>query len=198
MGFFSKIVDSLKNASRSRFELNKETNSVQLLLDTKDENYFTLEFDTMEVDSLYDPSIQTAYNITGTSKTLGRLHIESIRLKPLHHWNCSAGSAYEEFLKLQFNKDQIQYIDSYDNKFIKFTKYQKDFENEIGLIWFSLNYIEVFILDPKGKLFNDLLEIYNINNQELFIKDTESEIDLKIQGSLTQKNLIDNYFSKGD
>jgi len=198
MGFFSNIVNSVKQATRSRFELDKNTNTIQLLLDTKDENYFSLEFETMNVENLYDPSIQNAYKIIGSNDTLGTLYLETIRLQHNHEWNCSGGSAFDRFIKEQFKSSELKYIDSFDSDFAKFTKYQLDCENELGGIWFSLNQFEVFIIDPKGKLFNDILEIYNVKNKNLFIKDTRNELTLEIQSSLTETNIREDYFSKED
>lgn len=196
MGFLSKFISSIKQATRSRFELNKDRKTLQLLLDTKNEDYFTLEFNEMNVENLYDSSIQSANKIISSNEKLGNLYIETIRLKPKHTWNVSAGSAFDRFIKEQFKSNELTYIDSFDSDFTKLTKYQLNFENELGVIWFNLNYIDIFILDSKGKLFNDLIEIYNINNKNLIIKDIQSEISLQIQGSLTQTNIKEDYFCK--
>ena len=196
MGFFSNIINTVKKSTRSRFNLNKESNTIQLLLDTKDENYFSLEFETMNVENLYDPSVQNGQKIIGSNENLGTLYLEAIQLRHDHDWNCSAGSAFDRFVKEQFKNSELKYIDSFDSDFVKFTKYQVNFENEFGVIWFSLNQFEVFIIDLKGKLFNDLLEIYNVKNKELFIKDTRNKLPLEIENSLTATNIREDYFSK--
>jgi len=198
MGFFSNIINSVKQATRSRFELNKDSNTLQLLLNSKDENYFTLEFDSMSVENLYDPSIQNAYKIIGSNKSLGALYIESIQLKHDQEWNVSGGSAFEEFFKEQFKNSELKFIDSSETDFTKFSKYQINYENEVGVIWINLNNIDVFIIDTKGALFNDLLEIYSIKNKELFIQDTNTKLPLEIQNSLTAINIREDFFSKED
>lgn len=198
MGFFGNIIDSIKNSTRSRFRLDKEINTIELLLNTKDENYFTLQFTTMELNNLYDTSVLNAYQIKGINESLGTLYIETIQLKPLHDWNCSGGSAFDMFIKEQFQKEQLQFIDSADSEFAKFSKYQIDYQNEIGLLWFNLNNIDVFIIDTRGKLFNDVLKIYHIKNKDLYIKDTSNEVSLQLKSSLTATNLRENYFAKKD
>lgn len=198
MGFFGKLFDSMKQAVRNRLELDKNNNTIQLLLDTKDENYFTLRFDTLQVENLYDPSVQKAYKLLGEHQNLGTLYIETIELQFDQDWNCSPGSAFSQFVNEQFKKDQLKYIDSIDTDFTKFSKYQLNYENEIGVIWINLNKIDIFIIDLKGKLFNDLLEIYTIKNQELFISDIDKQIPLQINNSLTSTNMRENYFSKKD
>jgi hypothetical protein len=195
MGFFNTIIQTLKKSSRSRFELDTKHNTLSLLLNTEDENYFTLEFDTMDQKKLYDPAILNGYQISGSNKSLGTLYIESIRLQHNKQWNCSAGSAFDRFVKELFQKEQLNYIDSYSGDFIKLTKYELNYENELGVIWFCLNQFEVFFIDPKGQLFNDLFAIYNLKNKNLLIKDTTTEIPLDIHTSLTQTNLRENYFS---
>jgi hypothetical protein len=195
MGFFSNVLNTIKKSSRSRFDLNKDTNTLQLLLDTADENYFTLEFDTMKIEQLFDPSTQEAKKIIATHKSLGTIYIESIRLQHNKQWNCSAGSAFDIFIKEQFQKEKINYIDSYSGNFFKLTKYELNYENEFAAIWFCLNQFEVFIIDPKGQLSNDLFAIYDLKNKNLLIKDITTEISLDINTSLTQTNLRENYFS---
>jgi hypothetical protein len=196
MGFFSNIINTVKQSTRSRFDLHKETNTVQLLLNTKDEEYFTLEFSSMDVESLYDPSVQNGYKILGTNESLGILYIEAIKLRYDQKWNVSAGSAFDRFIKEQFKNSELRYLDSFSGHFVKLSKYQLNFENEFGVIWFSLNTYEVFIIDPKGKIFNDLIEIYTIKNKNLIIKDTENELVLNIPNSLTSTNIREHYFSK--
>ena len=196
MGFFSNIVNSIKKSTRSRFNLNKNTNTIELLLDSKDENYFTLEFETMNVENLYDPSVQKASKIIASNEKLGTLYIETIRLQDRHIWDVSPGSGFSRFIQDQFKASELKYIDSFDSDFAKFTKYQLDYEKEFGVIWFNLNSIDVFIIDCKGKLFNDLLEIYNVKNKLLIIEDTTTEIPLAIDGSLTQMNIREHFISK--
>jgi hypothetical protein len=195
MGFFSNIINSVKQATRSRFELNKTTNTLQLLLNSKDENYFTLEFDTMDTQRLNDPSTLNAYKIVGTNNTLGNLYIEAIRLQHNCKWNVAPGSGFNRFLQEQFKKEELRYIESSQTDFAKFSKYQINYEDEIGVIWLSLNQYEVFIIDPKGKLFNDLVKIYALKNPNLTIEDTTKELPLDISSSLTATNLRENYFS---
>jgi len=198
MGFFSNIINSVKQATRSRFELNKNTNSIQLLLNSKDESYFTLEFDSMSVENLNDPSVLKAYKVLGSNESLGALYIESIQLRHDQEWNVGGGSAFEEFFKEQFKNSELKFIDSSETDFTKFSKYQINYENEIGVIWINLNNIDVFIIDTKGALFNDLLEIYSIKNKELFIQDTNTKLPLEIQNSLTAINIREDFFSKED
>ncbi len=150
----------------------------------------------MDVENLYDPSVQNGHKIVGVNENLGTLYIEAIRLRHDQQWNCSAGSAFDSFIKEQFKNSELQYIDSFEDDFAKFTKYKLDYENEFGMIWFSLNQYEVFIIDSKGKLFNDLLEIYDVKNKDFPIKDMTSELPLNISGSLTATNIKEDYFSK--
>lgn len=195
MGFLNNIVNTFKKASRKRVELDKDTNTLQLLLDTEDEEYFTLSFDSVKVQTLYDPSVQEAYSIDGENSSLGLLYIEVIRLRPQHEWRVSAGSAFDLLIKQTFKASELRFVDSYEKDFFKLSKYQIDSEFEIGAIWFSLNNYEVFILDTKGQLFNDLLEIYKVKNKDMLITSLEA-YEVRVDKSITSSNLIENYFGK--
>jgi len=197
MGFLNSIFNKIKSATRERFVLNKETNSIQILLDSSHEQYFTLTFDTMNIKTPHDPNIFRSTVIDANNADLGELYIEVIELDYQHDWNGSAGSCFDIFIKQEFSSSKFEFIKSFDDDFAKFTKYLVDDKYEVGLIWFSLNKEDVFIFDTKGKLFNDLLKIYDMKNSLYFIDKLES-VNMKPKSSLTQTNLIGDYISKID
>jgi len=197
MGFLNSIFNKIKSATRERFVLNKETNSIQILLDSSHEQYFTLTFDSMNIKTLYDPNIFRSTVIDANSLDLGELYIEVIELDYQHDWNGSAGGCFDIFIKQEFQKSKFEFVKSFDDDFAKFTKYQVNDKYEVGLIWFSLNKQDIFIFDTKGKLFNDLLKIYDVENSLYFIDKLES-VNMKPKNSLTQTNLIGDYISKVD
>ncbi len=197
MGFLNNIFNKIKSATRERFILNKETNSIQILLDSSHEQYFTLTFDTMNIKTPHDPNIFRSTVIDANNADLGELYIEVIQLDQQHDWNASAGSCFDIFIKQEFSSSKFEFIKSFDDDFAKFTKYLVDDKYEVGLIWFSLNKQDVFIFDTKGKLFNDLLKIYDAKNSLYFIDKLES-VKMKPKNSLTQTNLIGDYISKVD
>ncbi len=80
MGFLNNMFNKLKQATRDRFVLNKETNSIQILLDSSHEQYFTLEFDTMNIKTPHDPNIFKSTVIDANNSNLGELYIEVIQL----------------------------------------------------------------------------------------------------------------------
>jgi len=195
MGFFNNIISSLKQASRKRVELNKQTNTLQLLLDTSSEEYFTLSFKSMKIQELYDPSILDAYSLECTSDTLGSLYIEVIRLKRDHQWRANPSSAFDQLIKHTFRSSELRFVDSFEDGFSKLSRYKVDHTHDIATIWFSLNQYEVFILDTKGQLFNDLLNIYDTKNETLFISSLES-FDILPTQSIVTSNMIEDHFGK--
>ena len=197
MGFLNTIFNKIKSATRKRFVLNKETKSIQVLLNTSDEQYFTLSFDTLNIKTHNDPNILKNYAIEALNQHLGNLYIELIQLDSSHDWNGSAGSNFDMFIKKEFNKSNFEFIKSFDDKFCKFTKYLVDEKYEIALIWFSLNSQDLFIFDEKGKLYNDLLKIYGVENKSYFIENFETG-NFKVKSTLTQSNILENYISTND
>jgi hypothetical protein len=194
MGFFGNIINKIQKATRPRFELDKSSKSVQFLLDTNDEEYFTLQFNTLNITNPHDPAILRATSIKGENSNLGSLYIEVIRLNIQNEWQMSAGSAFELFIKKEFANKNIEFIKSWDSRYSKLTKYKID-NIEVGLIWFSLNEEEVFIFDKKGKLFNDLLKIYNVSDESLEIENLD-EANLDIDSTITTSNMIEGFFGR--
>ena len=194
MGLLNTIFNKIKSATRKRFVLNKETKSIQVLLNTSDERYFTLSFDTINIKIHSDPNILKNYAIDAFNQNLGNLYIELIQLDSSHDWNGSAGSNFDMFIKKEFNKSNFQFIKSFNDRFCKFTKYLVDDKYEIALIWFSLNNQELFIFDEKGQLYNDLLKIYGVENKSYFIENLETE-NFKVKNTLTQSNILEDYIS---
>jgi hypothetical protein len=196
MGFFGNIINKIQKATRPRFELDKSSKSVQFLLDTDDEEYFTLQFNTLNTTNPHDPAILRATSIKGENSNLGSLYIEVIRLNMQNEWKMSAGSAFELFIKKEFADKNIEFIKSWDSRYSKLTKHKID-NIEVGLIWFSLNEEEVFIFDKKGKLFNDLLKIYNVSDKSLEIENLD-EANLDIDSTITTSNMIEGFFGRED
>jgi hypothetical protein len=196
MGFLGGIFDKLKKASRSRFEADKSSNLVQFLIDTKHDKYFTLEFDHMEITHPNDIATLKTHVVNGYSEHLGNLYIEAIDLFPEYTWNGLPGSCFEIFIKKEFPSSKFELVKSYDDNFCEFIKYKLD-NNEVGLIWFSLNQTELFIFDQKGKLFNDLLKMYSIDEESLFIEEIDNS-NLKVKNSMTMTNITEDFFRKKD
>jgi len=193
MGFFNNIIEKFKNASRERFIVNKKENTIQILLDTNHEQYFTLTFENMNVNRPTDTNVVNAYSINATNAELDDLYLEAIEIDNIKSWNMSAGSAFDRLLKKELTSHKLEYISSFENNFCSLKKYTIDNTFDIGVIWFSLNSTELFILDQKGKLFNDLLAIYDIKDEKLLIKEKEHE-KIIIKKSLTEDNIMENYF----
>jgi len=194
MGLLNTIFNKIKSATRKRFILNKETKSIQVLLNTSDEQYFTLSFDTLNVRTPNDPKIFKNYVIDASNQSLGNLYIELIQLHSSHEWNGSAGSNFDMYIKKEFHTSNFEFIKSFENNFCKFTKYLVDDKYEIALIWFSLNNQELFIFDVQGKIYNDLLKIHDIEDTSYFIKNFETG-DFKVKSTLIQSNIIEKYIN---
>jgi len=194
MGFLNSIFNKIKSATRERFILNKETNSIQILLDSSHEQYFTLTFDSINIRTPHDPNIFRSTVIDANNADLGELYIEVIELDQQHDWNGSAGSCFDTFIKQEFSSSKFEFIKSFDDDFTKFTKYLVDDKYEVGLIWFSLNKQDVFIFDTKGKLFNDLLKIYDVEQNSYFIENFETN-NFVVKNSITKLNMIENFIS---
>ncbi|MGB5867497.1 MAG: hypothetical protein WBG69_06475 [Arcobacteraceae bacterium] len=197
MGFLNTIFNKIKSATRERCVINKEQKQIQILLDSSDEEYFTLSFENMDVRSAHDANISKSYIVDVFNSELGKLYIEVIQLDLQHQWNSSAGGCFDFFIKQQFGSSNFEFIKSEDGAFYKFTKYCVAGRYEVGMIWLNLNKQDIFIFDVKGKLFNDLLQIYNITNKVLQINNDEI-LDINLKTTLTQTNIIDNFITKID
>ena len=149
--------------------------------------------DNMNVNRPHATNVFDVYSINANNKELGNLYIEAIKLDNSKSWNQSPGSAFDSFLKKELHSHKFEYISSFEDNFCSLRKYTIDHNFDIGIIWFSLNSYELFIFDQQGKLFNDLLTMYSVNNEKLIILEKAHD-NLAVTKSLTQDNLLENYF----
>lgn len=195
MSFFKNIFQKLQMATKEKVVINKQTKSLDLLISIKNDQYFTLNFDNMHIQYPNDPCVLKTNLIYGINKDLGSLYIEIIKLKPRYEWKMSGESVFDIFIKNEFYSYDFEYMGSYEEKFYKFTRYNLDQDQNIGLIWFCLNDQDIFILDQKGKLFNDLLKIHDIKDSRVYMNINTLET-LEIKDSITSLNMIEDFFGK--
>jgi hypothetical protein len=161
----NNIVNSIKKSTRSRFVIDKENNSIQMLLDTKDEQYFTLEFEQMKVESQAFSHFQRAYYIEANSSKINNILVQMIELNGSSSIESSASTMFETYLKDELRQLKLEAVATKELDFAQFTKYQTDCDKEIGTIYLCLNTAEVLIVDVDGKLFHDMLDIYDIQGK---------------------------------
>lgn len=191
MGFLTNIFNKIKKSARNRFIVNKDAKNIQILLNTNDEKYFTLQFEEFTSISHPDSKVISSYSIYGKNKKLGSLYIESIQLSFEYDYSQSIGGYFEYMIKKQLSKEKIEFISSYDSNFYKLTKYMINHEDEIGIIWFNLSDINIFIVDKKGELFNNLCTYFEIKDKKLPIHNKQ-DYEFEIKTNILKEDIVNS------
>jgi hypothetical protein len=182
MSWLGNIINNIKKSTRARYVQNIENNAIQLLLNSDDERYFTLEFDKINIKNQSSTHFQRASYIEAKSSKFGDVLIQMIELNAMSSFETSASSMYETYLRQEFGDLELENIETRESKYTKFVKYQtkaSQITGEIGTIYICLNNIEVLIVDcGTGVLFNDMLKIYDFKNIE----------NIKINNPINQKH----------
>ncbi len=193
MGFLSNIFKSIKQHTKPRFVINKDINSVQILLESNHEQYFTLEFNTL-VPKEFNSQEANSTSLQCYNKDLKNIYIENIDLGMNVQWSGSAGGHFQQFIYDEFNTLQLQCFKSIDKDFYRFSKYKGVNNIEVGIVWLSFSSEDIFIFDDKGKLFNDLLKIYGFIDDDMVID--EKENNLIVKNSMMNNNIVNSYFQE--
>jgi len=194
MGFLANIVRKLKKSARKRVDVDTKNNTLQLLLRSDDEKYFTLSFDAMDVKSTNDEAVMQSYAIDANSARLGDLYIETVRVKPLFSWFRAPKSAANLFVKRVYG-NETRAIDSFSNDFFALTKYGDANGYEFALMHFNLVTHNVFIIDQAGKFCQDMLKVFNANNDALLVKNP-NPAPKKIPQSIVSLNITERFLRK--
>lgn len=193
MGFFNTLINKVKKLSQKRLHIDTKNKTLQLLLHSNDETYFTLVFDEFSAKRTNDEALMQSYAIDAKNERLGTLYIETIRLKSLYDWYVDPKSAANLFIKSVFG-NQTVVTNTQKSDYFSLTKYADANGYEFILLHFSLITHDIFIIDQKGKLYQDMLEIFNINDQLLL--QNPNPTPQKVKPSIVSLNLTQQFFHK--
>lgn len=191
MGFITRtlksIVKSIVKLSRPIFSFEDN----KLSFKVNPEHFYTYELDNYETKTKHDSYAVEAYTIESDN-----IFIEYIHTHSDVQWRGLPSSLYREFLKDRLGFKTMDVLEKKEYKHFDFYTFKIDDHFILNFIYiYELNK-DVFILDVKSELYENLLKNFDKNYVYKFEKNKENILDIDI--SIVNENNFFNYFGHED
>ena len=188
MGVFVDALKSffktIKKLSRPYFSL--EENELKFKIDS--DTFYKFPILNIETKTRYDSYILDAYTLKADN-----IHLEYIHTDNDISWNAQALSFFKDLLKESINAYSMDLLEKKEFRHYEFLVYKIDEKYILNVIYIYEINKEVFIVDQKGNLYENLLKNFDKNYIYKFEKNKTDFIDLNF--SLVKNNAMKSYFA---
>ncbi len=178
------VFKNFKPLSRPYFSLEENVIKFKISTDT----FYKYNFDYIETKTRHDSYVLEAYTID-----TGDLHIEYIHTDEDVSWNGQALSFLASLIKDNLKVDEMKLLEKKDFNHYTFLTYRIDNKYNLNIIYIYEEHREVFIVDTKGDLYENLLKAFQKSYSYGFEKNEQFSLSMNI--SLVKYNSLNNYFS---
>lgn len=190
MGIFSDMIKSvfktITKLSRPYFTL--EENDLKFKIDS--DNFYLFPISNIETKTRHDPYVLDAYTMTANG-----LYIEYIHTDVDVSWNGQALSFFTSLLRHDLKANEMKLLEKREFKHYEFLVYEIDQSYVLSMIYIYEINKDVFIIDLKSQLYENLLRNFDRDYTYKF-KKNESSLPY-INTSLVKNNAIYSYFHTG-
>lgn len=190
MGIFSDIINSvfktITKLSRPYFTL--EENDLKFKIDS--DNFYLFPISNIETKTRHDPYVLDAYTMTANG-----LYIEYIHTDSDVSWNGQAFSFFISLLRHDLKANEMKLLEKKELKHYEFLVYEVDESYILNIIYIYEMNKDVFIIDLKGELYENLLR--NFHRDYVYKFKKNDGIFPYINTSLVKNNAIYSYFHTG-
>lgn len=185
------IVDSLKSLFKTIKKLSRpyfslEENELKFKIDS--DTFYKFPVLNMETKTRYDSYILEAYTLKADN-----LHIEYIHTDNDISWNGQAFSFFKDLLKENIKAKSFDLLEKKEFRHYEFLVYKINEQYVLNLIYIYEINKEVFIIDTKGELYENLLKNFDKTYVYKFGKNQMDFMDLNL--SLVKNNAMKSYFA---
>ncbi len=177
------IFKTLTKLSRPYFSL--EENELKFKIDS--DNFYFFPISDIETKTRHNPYVMEAYTI----KTKD-LYIEYIHTDPSVSWNAGALSFFIDLIKQDLKIKNMHLLQKKEFPHYEFLTYKIDDDYIFNFIYIYEINKDIFIIDFKGELFENLLRNFEKNYRYEYEKNQNLSIDLN--SSLVKNNALYEYF----
>lgn len=177
------VFKSLKKLSRPYFSL--EENELKFKIDS--DNFYLFPISNIEIKTRYDPYVLDAYTMTSN-----QVYVEYIHTDMDVSWNGQALSFFTSLLKYDLKINSMDLLEKKEFNNYEFLTYKIDDSYILNLIYIYEMNKEVFIIDLKSELYENLLRNFDKNYKYKFARNGELSLDLNT--SIVKNNAIYGYF----
>ena len=190
MGIFSDMINSLfktiTKLSRPYFTL--EENDLKFKIDS--DNFYLFPISNIETKTRHDPYVLEAYTMSANG-----LYIEYIHTDSDVSWNGQALSFFTSLLRHDLKANEMKLLEKREFKHYEFLVYEIDESYILNIIYIYEINKDVFIIDLKGELYENLLKNFHKDYTYKFKRNGNNLPN--INTSLVKNNAIYSYFHTG-
>jgi hypothetical protein len=188
MGLFldtlASVFKSIKKLSRPYFSL--EENDLKFKIDT--DTFYKFPVKNVETKTRYDSYVLEAYTLKADN-----LHIEYIHTEDDISWNGQALSFFKDLLKDNIKARTMELLEQIEFSHYEFLVYKINDYFILNIIYIYEINKEIFIIDTKGELYENLLKNFDKTYEYKFEK---KPIDFEsLNLSLVKNNAMKSYFT---
>lgn len=180
---FKSLFKTLTKLSRPFFTL--EENELKFKIDS--DSFYLFPISNIETKTRHDPYVLEAYTMIAND-----LYVEYIHTDPLVSWNGQAFSFFKNLLKHDLNIKSMDLLEEKEFSHYEFATYNIDDEYILNLIYIYEINKEIFIVDLKSELYENLLQNFEKDYKYKFEKN--KRLDLNLNTSIVKNNAIYGYF----
>ena len=181
---FDSFFKTIKKLSRPYFSL--EENELKFKIDS--DTFYIFPITNIETKTRYDSYVLEAYTIKADN-----LHVEYIHTADDISWNGQALSFFKDLLKETIKAKSMELLEQKEFGHYEFMVYKIDNNFTLNIIYIYEVNKEVFIVDAKGDLYENLLKIFDKTYEYNFERKAINSIDLNL--SLVKNNAMKSYFA---
>ena len=181
---FNSFFKTIKKLSRPYFSL--EENELKFKIDS--DTFYKFPILNIETKTRYDSYILDAYTLKADN-----IHLEYIHTDNDVSWNAQALSFFKDLLKESINVYSMDLLEKKEFRHYEFLVYKINGQYILNVIYIYEINKEVFIVDTKGELYENLLKNFDKNYVYKFEKNQMDFMDLNF--SLVKNNAMKSYFA---
>lgn len=185
MNFFKKIINSLNQMSSHIFSFNAHSSELSFILPNDEKIDFTLE--NYEVKTRHDPYVFDAYTFNSSDIFFEYIHLDSVC-----SWNGLARGYFVTLLQKTI-KEELELQERFEFGHYEFFTYKTLSNEYIHLIYIWEVNKEVFLVDKKGVLYKNFMNLLNSNYEYSFSDKKIYNLDTEV--SLVKQNSLNQYFN---
>ena len=181
---FDSFFKTIKKLSRPYFSL--EENELKFKIDS--DTFYIFPITNIETKTRFDSYVLDAYTLKADN-----LHVEYIHTADDISWNGQALSFFKDLLKESIKAKSMELLEQKEFGHYEFLVYKIDNNFTLNIIYIYEVNKEVFIVDTKGELYENLLKNFDKTYEYNFERKEINSIDLNF--SLVKNNTMKSYFA---
>jgi hypothetical protein len=180
----TSVFKSIKKLSRPYFSL--EENDLKFKIDS--DTFYKFPIQNVETKTRYDSYVLEAYTLKADN-----LHIEYIHTEDDISWNGQALSFFKDLLKDNIKAKSMELLEQIEFSHYEFLVYKINDYFILNIIYIYEIDKEIFIIDTKGELYENLLKNFDKTYEYKFER---KPIDFEsLNLSLVKNNAMKSYFT---